>query len=115
VLLGPTSVCVNGIALDAGMRVLRDRDELVAGGERVFFSTETAAEVVPMPVMERAASCPRCRLPIDPGTPAVRCPRCRVWYHQSDEYPCFTYAPCALCGEPSTLGAGLQWVPEEGA
>jgi hypothetical protein len=113
VLLAPPSVRVNGIAVDAGMRVLRDRDELVAGGERCFFSSELLAVVVPMPAAERAVICPRCLLEIVPGSPAVRCPRCSVWHHQTDEYPCWAYSPtCSLCQQPSALGAGFQWTPE---
>lgn len=114
VLVGPPAVRVNGNPLDVGIRVLRDRDELLAGGVRTFFSTEALAAVVPFPQSEMPTFCARCKLAIASGAPAVRCPQCGVWHHQSEELPCWTYAPrCALCDQPTALDAGFRWVPEE--
>jgi hypothetical protein len=114
VIVGPAAVAVNGSRLDTGIRVLRDRDELRAAAGRVFFSTESLAVVVPFPDTGRKTFCPRCKLEIAPGSPAVRCPACGVWHHQSEEFPCWTYAPrCALCDHPSALDAGYRWVPED--
>jgi hypothetical protein len=113
VLVGPPSLRVNGQPLDAGIRLLRDRDELRTGAVRTFFSTESLAVVEAFPGDQRPTFCPRCKLAIEPGTPAVRCPQCRVWHHQSDDMPCWLYAErCTLCDQPTTLDAGFHWSPE---
>ena len=94
------SARVNGLPLPTGIHVLDDRDEICLGSLRpVYFSTEGLATVEEFPGSARPVACPRCTLDIAPGTWAVRCPHCRVWYHQSEEFPCWTYTPeCALCG-----------------
>jgi hypothetical protein len=114
IVVGSPAVRVNGDPLDAGIRVLRDRDELRAGGSRTFFSAELLPAVVAFPGGERATFCPRCMLEIAPGSPAVRCPQCRIWHHQSDELPCWTYADrCTMCDQPTPLDAGFRWTPED--
>jgi hypothetical protein len=107
---------VNGIRVMVGLTILSDRDEIrPAGGPTWFFSTETQARVEPFPGSEARGLCPRCQLPIAQGTPAVRCPGCGLWYHQSDEFPCWTYAPqCTACPQPTELDAGFRWTPPEG-
>jgi hypothetical protein len=109
-----THARVNGTPLFAGVRHLRDRDEIRVQGERLFFSAETLAHVVPFPGTDEQGVCPRCQQPIAEGDPAVCCPHCQVWHHQTDELPCWTYAPeCAgHCGQPTDLEAGFQWVPD---
>jgi len=111
---GDCPVTVNGAPVLTGIRVLADRDEIrIAGADPVFFSTETLPVVEPFPGGPRTVYCPRCKLPIQPGTPAVRCPGCGVFHHQLDERPCYTYAPaCAACGAPAELSGGYRWVPE---
>ena len=105
---------VNGMPLLTGIRVLRDRDELEVNGVHAFFSTETLALVEPMPRGDKRVFCPRCKQGIESESAAVRCPRCRVWHHQSDDLPCWTYAErCALCDQPTALDAGYRWTPEE--
>jgi hypothetical protein len=107
---------VNGMPLLTGIRVLRDRDELEIGGLCAFFSTETLALVQPMPRGDKPVFCPRCKQAIEPKSAAVRCPQCRVWHHQSDDLPCWTYANaehCSLCDQPTALDAGYRWTPEE--
>ena len=105
---------VNGMPLRTGIRVLRDRDELEIGGLCTFFSTETLALVEPMPRGDKPVFCPRCKQGIEPESAAVRCPQCRVWHHQSDDLPCWTYAEhCTLCDQPTALDAGYRWTPEE--
>jgi len=112
VLVGMPAVRVNGSPLAAGIRVLRDRDELVVGGSRVFFSTESLAAIEPF-AGDEAVSCPRCGLGIPPRSPAVLCPHCRVYHHQSDELPCWTYTEhCATCDQSTALEAGFRWTPE---
>ena len=112
ILVGPASVRVNGVPLDTGIHVLRDQDELRVGASRAFFSTETLPTIVPFP-SERPKVCPRCKLDILPGTPAVGCPQCRIWHHQSEEYPCWTYnTTCTNCDQPTALEADFRWSPE---
>lgn len=110
-----SGIAVNGLPLLAGVRTLLDRDELrVPGLGALFFSTERLALVEPLPLTGHAVSCPRCRQPIAPESPAVRCPGCEVWHHGSTELPCWTYAPtCALCQQSTALDAGFRWTPEE--
>jgi len=118
---------VNGAPVAAGARVLTDRDAIALGdGRIVYFSAERLAETVPFPGGPGGAgrpgharsptSCIRCKLPLDPGTPAVRCPApdCGFWAHESEELPCWSYTEgCAACGHPTALDAGLQWSPAE--
>jgi hypothetical protein len=108
-------VRVNGRAVLAGLCVLGDRDEIrTSSGARYFFSSESLAEVETFPAQDRTVFCGRCRQKIEPGSPAVRCPGCGVWYNQSAELPCWTYADkCAFCGQQTALDAGFNWTPED--
>ena len=107
-------VRVNGVPLTLGVRVVADRDEIwVDGAGTFYFSAETLARVAPLPGTERTLYCPRCKLGVEAGSPAVRCPQCGVWYHGSEELPCWGYAEtCALCPQPTDAGAGFRWTPE---
>lgn len=115
VLIAPGRVLVNGSAAWVGIRILRDRDEVrMEGGARWFFSTENLAKVEPFPVTRQAASCPRCKQPIDRETEAVRCPSCGVWHHQSAELPCWSYGTCcALCDQTSEFTNSFRWTPAQ--
>ncbi len=106
---------INGQPLLLGIRVLRDRDELSVAGSRWFLSTEELASVVPFPGLDQPAFCPRCRQKLEMGDLAVQCPHCRAWHHQSEKFPCWSYAPaCALCQlQSSALDAGYSWTPEQ--
>jgi hypothetical protein len=106
-------VRINGLPLALGIRALADKDEILAGGRRLFFSTEELARVIPFPGLAQAAFCPRCKQIIEPGDLAVCCPGCRAWSHQSERYPCWTYGQtCALCQQQSTaLDAGFNFNP----
>jgi hypothetical protein len=107
---------VNGAPVAAGLRVLADRDEIRVDGEVRYFSTESVAVVVPLPATERSLYCGRCRLKIEAGSPAIYCPTCAIWYHQSAELPCWTYAPkCGYCPQQTALDldAEFAWTPEE--
>jgi len=108
-------ISINGLPLQVGIHVLADRDEIRIGGRgSVFFSTERPARCEPLPPSDRSLVCPRCRQPIEPGTPAVRCPQCALWHHQSADLPCWSYAPtCALCPRSTEQDAGFQWTPED--
>ena len=106
-----TPVRVNG-ERSVGLRVLADRDEIRIADVSFYFSTERLAVVVPFP--GPSVHCARCKLLIPVDSPAVSCPGCSSWHHQSDEYPCWTYADhCALCPWKTNLDAGYQWRPEE--
>lgn len=106
-------VRVNGLPLALGIRALVDKDEILAGGQRLFFSTEELARVVPFPGLAQPAFCPRCKQKIEPSDLAVCCPSCRAWSHQSEKFPCWTYdTTCALCQRQSTaLDAGYNFDP----
>jgi hypothetical protein len=110
-----SKVRVNGCAVSAGLRVLADRDEIQTGeAPRFFFSNESPAAVVEFPVSDRAVFCGRCRQQMEVGSPAVCCPGCGVWYNQSADLPCWTYAEkCNFCGAPTALDSGFAWSPED--
>lgn len=110
------AVRLNGRAPAAGLSVLTDRDDIRVGGStRYFFSTESLAAVEPFPDAERDVFCGRCRQRIEKGACAVRCPGCGVWYDQSRELPCWTYAQrCVFCETLTALDdQGFMWTPEE--
>jgi len=109
-----TAILINGVPLVAGIRVLRDRDEIrLSGADRLFFSTECLASAEPFPGLGQAVFCPRCKQEIAPQSDAVKCPQCEAWHHQSAEFPCWTYSErCALCDQLSNLDAGYRWTPE---
>lgn len=108
---------VNGAPVRAGIRVLADRDAVTLGdGTTVFFSSERLAHIVPFPGEGHGTCCYRCRIVLEPGTPAVRCPApdCGFWHHQSADYPCWTYTDaCPGCGHPTAFDAGYQWSPRD--
>ena len=112
-------VRVNGDATLLGVRVLADRDEInVAGVGELFFSTESLARVEEFNGESTdttpAIYCPRCRQLVADGALSVKCPQCGVWYHETDELNCWTYAEtCALCPQPTDLDAGFRWTPED--
>ena len=107
-------VRVNGFAPVAGVRLLQDHDEIRATPSKtLYFSTEALARVEEFPGSERAVPCGRCRQAMAKGQMAVRCPQCGIWYHQTENLPCWTYAPtCAFDPQPTALDAGYAWVPE---
>lgn len=111
----PNGIRVNGDPVWLGLRILKDHDELrLETGERLFFSTERLAEIVPFPGGPRPVHCPRCHKLIEPGQLAVLCPGCQTWHHQTTDLPCWTYDErCALCPQSTALDAGLIWTPEQ--
>ena len=121
VLTADIDLRVNGTPALLGISALSDRDEIrVPGRAPVFFSTERLACVVPYPGGDGLARCPRCKQPMEVGTPAVRCPAaaCRIYHHEDPAKgrPCWTYAPeCALCPQPTALDAGYRWMPGDWA
>jgi len=113
---------VNGRFLQAGVRVLQDRDEVrINHKPSVFFSTEELARVVPFPAGPSPVFCPRCKQPLADGTPSVQCPRCSVWHHslwphndEANSLGCWEYsAACAICDQQTDLHSGFRWTPLE--
>lgn len=112
----PDEIVVNGLPLLGGIRTLLDRDEIRIGGlGTLFFSTERLARIEAFPAPPNGeVACPRCRQPVQPGTPAVRCPSCDIWHHASDELNCWSYAEtCAMCRQRTAFDTGYQWTPED--
>lgn len=108
------NVRVNGEPLFLGTRVMMHRDEIRIDGERFFFSTEQLASIEPLPELDHAVHCARCKQPAHTGKLAVRCPGCGAWYHQNGEYDCWSYdSKCSLCGMTTEIGGGYQWTPEQ--
>ncbi len=108
-------VDVNGLPLGTGLRLLRHQDEVrVDDAGTFFFSAETLPEIVPYPDDGQSRHCPRCKDVLKPGTPAVRCPCCALWYHQTDDMPCWTYGSrCGACDHPTAMDVGFRWSPED--
>jgi hypothetical protein len=105
------AVRINGRRV--GVRVLRERDEIVVGAARAFFSTERLAQVEAFPGGSAAIFCPRCKQEIAHGSLAVRCPGCGSWYHQREELGCWLYSQrCQHCAQATPLDGGFRWEPE---
>lgn len=112
---------VNGQPVLGGIRVLDDKDEILAGGSRLFFSAQSSPVVVTFraEVGVRLPTCPVCRGPIREGQRAVHCPGCPRWYHEgepTDENParrCWSYAAtCSFCHHPTSLAEDAIWMPD---
>lgn len=118
------SARVNGEPLTAGIRILRDRDEILcADGSRLWFSAESVAEVSlfddgrdhaddggsTSPVL-----CPRCRGAIEHGDEVVACPSCGLFYHWLESRRCYNFhRECVGC-EGATVDVGdpaFAWTP----
>jgi hypothetical protein len=105
---------VNGVVLQNGMRMLRDRDSIQLGDRSpVYFSSEQQPTVEPLPESDQPLFCPRCKAVIETGSPAVRCVSCGSWYHQTDDFPCWTYSESCVCGHPTALDGDYRWCPDE--
>lgn len=110
-------VSLNGEKLEAGIRILADRDAIcVVPGRAMYFSTERRALIEEYTGSEQAF-CPRCKLEIKAHDLAVCCPRCLVFHHHKDQggKSCWTYTEtCALCDQPTELNSTeFNWTPEE--
>ncbi len=106
-------ITVNGLPVLQGARVLTDRDEIRTATHRFFFSSESLARSANH--LGEPTPCPRCKLLIETSQAAVICPTCGVAHHQTDELPCWDYAPrCAAgCSQSTELEGGFRWTPED--
>jgi hypothetical protein len=105
---------VNGVPLLTGMRVLLDHDEIRLGtAGSIFFSAESPAVVEAYPASAAPTKCARCTQVILPGMCCVRCPHCGVFWHQSEDWSCWTYSPQCICGQPTALDGSFRWSPED--
>ncbi|MCC6850248.1 MAG: hypothetical protein IT294_17290 [Deltaproteobacteria bacterium] len=111
-VLGPATVRVNGAPLLTGVAVLRDRDELLIDGARVYFSTEAHPVVTTPPPGDRPLHCPRCTVAIAMNAAAVACPTCGIWHHESADRQCWTHAAvCASCDQATAFDAPFRFDP----
>ena len=111
---GGSDLRINGWPARSGICALEDRDELRIDQRTLYFSTERLAATGPFAAGANPLFCPRCKQTLEDDTAAVRCPGCGVWHHQSEQLPCWSYAPtCALCEQSTDLEAGFRWTPEE--
>lgn len=108
-------VWVDGARQDLGLYRLADGQEiLVAGAGVVVLSTEEPPRIALLPDTGTDVICPRCKTEIEPGTPAVRCPDCKLWHHERDDLPCWTYehsSHCAMCTQANVLDGALRRIP----
>jgi hypothetical protein len=107
-------VHVNGDPVLLGVRALHDRDAIqFGGGERIYFSTESAPVVEAYGAGKTPVACARCGTLIHPGDLSVKCGKCAAIFHQSPDLPCFTYADHCICGHPTTMNDDNCWRPDE--
>jgi hypothetical protein len=112
---------VNGKILLGRLKVLEHRDEIISGGESLFYSQESLPEIETYrPEPGRGAlRCSLCRGAFQEGMAVVRCPRCGRLYHEigaetgGHERRCWSYrATCGHCGHPTALSGESLWHPE---
>jgi hypothetical protein len=115
-------VLVNGHPVAGGFRLLEHRDEVLAGGKRFFYSSETTPVIALFHAEAgaRPCTCPVCRGVIKEGDTAVQCPGCGRWFHQLEPVEgkpprrCWTYsATCRICQHPTALEGEAVWRPEK--
>jgi hypothetical protein len=119
-LSSETQVWVSGRPLVGGLAVLRDRDEILVDGERIYYSCESQPHVDRFHAVdgERPPKCAVCRMALEEGQTIVHCPNCGRAYHQLEAAgeqaakQCFTYRPQCLCGHPTSLSGEPTWRPE---
>lgn len=120
VTAGTANVMAGGQPVVGGLRVLENKDEILVGFLRLYFSTESTPELMPfvLPAGARRPKCAVCRFPLEDAQPSVKCPQCGRVYHQipaegeQPAKPCWTYRPQCLCGHPTSLSGEPAWRPE---
>jgi len=109
---GATAV-VNGDAIH-DLALLGDRDEILVGARRFYFSNESLSTVTAFQLEagKRRPNCGVCRGPIQDGDLVVLCPRCGRTFHQSEGREHWTYrAACPFDGHPTSLTGESSWSP----
>ena len=108
------TVHVNGDRVLLGIRALRNHDAVqISGGERIYFSTDSAPAVAPYPTGKAPVPCARCGTLINSGDTAVKCPKCGAYFHQRPEIPCWLYTDHCGCGQPTAMNEENCWRPDE--
>lgn len=90
--------------------VLQDRDEIMFDRVYAYYSAEVVAEIVPFAGAHETIFCARCKSALFQEGLAVQCPACRLWYHETEAQPCWSYASTCICAHPTTTGA-FVWQP----
>jgi hypothetical protein len=104
-LLARDGVKVNGRE-GLPFQLLRDRDEIFAGGEFWCLSTKAAAAEAVFAAGKIPVRCARCLGTFQEGEAVSLCPCCRAQYHRAD----WAYdSVCAKCGHTTS---GEPWVPD---
>ncbi|MBL8826950.1 MAG: hypothetical protein JNM18_08165 [Planctomycetaceae bacterium] len=111
-------VWVSGQSLLGGVGLVKDRDEILVGTERVYFSTHTRPTIIEWSPAAGAKTpkCPICKADI--AGPIVCCPQCGRRYHQADATAtaqarhCWTLGPQCMCGHPTAIDGASDWLPD---
>lgn len=114
------NVLAGGQPVVGGLRVLEDKDEILVGCQRLYFSTESQPELTRFALAAgvRRPKCAVCRFPLEDAQLSVTCPQCGRVYHQipaegeQSAKPCWTYRPQCLCGHSTSLSGEPSWRPE---
>ena len=91
--------------------LLQDRDEIALGRVYAYYSTEVLVKIVPFAGAHETIFCARCKSALAAEGLAVQCPACRLWYHETEAQPCWSYAQTCVCSHPTTTGAFI-WQPQ---
>lgn len=91
--------------------LLQDRDEIALGSVYAYYTTEVMAKIVPFAGAHEPIFCARCKSALAKEGLAVQCPACRLWYHETEAQPCWSYAQTCVCSHPATTGA-FVWQPQ---
>ncbi len=83
------------------LSLLQDHDEITLAQTAVYFTTETLSVAALFPESPETLFCPRCKGPLATGELVVQCPRCRLWYHEHQARPCWTYHTSCVCSYPT--------------
>jgi len=112
VLIAKNSTRVNGSSVAGSIRVLRDRDEIVANRIRMYYSHQSFAKREQY--SGECRECSICGCTITPGETVVQCPMCLVCYHESEDFPCWSSdstCPTYGCDFETKLDQQVLWLP----
>ncbi len=111
---------INGDPVFAGIRILRDRDEILIShahgdSQRLYFSSEHKATIERFDGSDHDVPCMRCHQGISPGSLVVRCPSCGALHHETADVPCYSYSEnCAngVCSHSTNMDGEFSWSPD---